>query len=372
MTNTEAPLPGMEETPPLRAAPRRFGPDAGSRFAGATWRIAQTALSLLITFFGLLFVTFFIGRIIPIDPALAVVGERASQAQYEAARVALGLDKPLVTQFAIYVGDVLTGSFGKSLLTARPVAEDIVRVFPATLELATIATLIGVFLGIPAGVAAATHQGRLLDQAFRLLSLIGYSVPVFWLGLIGLLVFYGNLGWVAGPGRLDVSYELVFEYDVPRRTGLILVDSALAGTWDVFGNALQHIVLPAGVLGYFSLAYISRMTRSFMLEQLSQEFVITARVKGVPEWRVVWVHALGNALLPLITVIALSYAYLLEGSVLTETVFAWPGLGLYITNALFSADMNAVLGGTVVVGFAFIGLNLLSDGLYKLVDPRAR
>lgn len=372
MTNTGAPLPRMEETPPLQAAPRRFRPGASTGLAGATWRISQTALSLLITFFGLLFVTFFIGRIIPIDPALAVVGERASQAQYEAARVALGLDKPLVTQFAIYVGDVLTGNFGKSLLTARPVAEDIARVFPATLELATIATLIGVLFGIPAGVAAATHQGRLVDQLFRLLSLIGYSVPVFWLGLIGLLVFYGNLGWVAGPGRLDVSYELIFEYDIPRRTGLILVDSALAGAWDVFGNALQHIVLPAGVLGYFSLAYISRMTRSFMLEQLSQEFVITARVKGVPEWRVVWVHALGNALLPLITVIALSYAYLLEGSVLTETVFAWPGLGLYITNGLFSADMNAVLGGTVVVGFAFIGLNLLSDGLYKLVDPRAR
>jgi peptide/nickel transport system permease protein len=372
MTNTETPLPGMEETPPLHAAPRRFRPGSGAGLAGATWRISQTALSLLITFFGLLFVTFFIGRIIPIDPALAVVGERASQAQYEAAREALGLDKPLVTQFAIYVGDVLTGDFGKSLLTARPVAEDIARVFPATLELATIATLIGILFGVPTGVAAATHQGRVIDQLFRLLSLIGYSVPVFWLGLVGLLVFYGNLGWVAGPGRLDVSYELVFEYDVPRRTGLILVDSALAGAWDVFGNALQHIVLPAGVLGYFSLAYISRMTRSFMLEQLSQEFIITARVKGVPEWRVVWVHALGNALLPLITVIALSYAYLLEGSVLTETVFAWPGLGLYITNGLFSADMNAVLGGTVVVGFAFIGLNLLSDGLYKLVDPRAR
>jgi peptide/nickel transport system permease protein len=336
------------------------------------WRVSQTGLSLLITFVGLLFVTFLIGRIIPIDPALAVVGERASQAQYEAARQALGLDKPLITQFLIYARDVLTGDFGKSLLTARPVAEDIARVFPATIELATIATLIGVLLGIPAGVAAATHQGRWVDQVFRLLSLVGYSVPVFWLGLIGLLIFYGNLGWVAGPGRLDVSYELVFEFDVPRRTGLILIDSALAGAWGIFGNALAHLILPAGVLGYFSLAYISRMTRSFMLEQLGQEFVTTARVKGVPEWRVVWVHALGNALLPLITVVALSYAYLLEGSVLTETVFAWPGLGLYITNALFSADLNAVLGGTVVVGFVFIGLNLLSDMVYRLVDPRAR
>jgi peptide/nickel transport system permease protein len=367
----EAPVPGREDIAPPRPALRRSWP-AGTGMPGAVWRVSQTAISLLITFFGLLFITFLIGRIIPIDPALAVVGERASQAQYEAAYQALGLDKPLVVQFAIYVGDVLTGDFGKSLLTARPVAEDIARVFPATLELATIATLIGVLFGIPAGVTAATHQGRWPDQVIRLLSLVGYSVPVFWLGLIGLLVFYGTLGWVAGPGRLDVSYELMFELDVPRRTGLILVDSALAGEWDIFGNALQHLLLPAGVLGYFSLAYIARMTRSFMLEQLGNEFITTARVKGVPEWRVVWVHGLGNALLPLITVVALSYAYLLEGSVLTETVFAWPGLGLYITNALFSADMNAVLGGTIVVGFAFIGLNLLSDMIYRLVDPRAR
>jgi peptide/nickel transport system permease protein len=362
---------GGEDGPPPRGL-RRSWLGGGIGIPGIAWRTTQTALSLLITFFGLLLVTFMIGRIMPIDPALAIVGERASQAQYEAARHALGLDQPMWKQFAIYIGDVVTGDFGKSILTARPVVEDIARVFPATLELATIATLIGVIFGIPAGVTAATHHGRWPDQLIRLVSLIGYSVPVFWLGLVGLLVFYGTLGWVAGPGRLDVSYEIAYEFDVVARTGSILIDAPLSGAWDVFANALSHIILPAGVLGYFSLAYISRMTRSFMLEQLGQEFVTTARVKGVPEWRVVWVHALGNALVPLITVIALSYAYLLEGSVLTETVFAWPGLGLYITNGLFSADMNAVLGGTVVVGFAFIGLNLLSDVLYRLVDPRAR
>jgi peptide/nickel transport system permease protein len=372
MTERRSPAVEAGEISSPRPALRRGRPGGGLGLPGLAWRASQTVLSLLITFFGLLFLTFLIGRVIPIDPALAVIGERASQAQYEAAREALGLDKPLITQFAIYIGDVVTGDFGKSLLTARPVAEDIARVFPATLELATIATLIGVLFGIPAGVTAATHAGSWPDQLIRFLSLIGYSVPVFWLGLIGLLVFYGNLNWVAGPGRLDVSYELTYEFDVVKRTGSILIDATLSGAWDLLANALSHIILPAGILGYFSLAYISRMTRSFMLEQLGQEFVITARVKGVPEWRVVWVHALGNALLPLITVIALSYAYLLEGSVLTETVFAWPGLGLYITNALFSADMNAVLGGTVVVGFAFIGLNLLSDMLYRLVDPRAR
>ena len=371
MSDRDVPARNAEEAVPPRPAPRRGWLGGGMGLPRAVGRVSQTALSLVITFLGLLFITFLIGRIIPIDPALAVVGERASQAQYEAARHALGLDQPLLKQFGIYLRDVLTGDFGKSILTARPVVEDIARVVPATLELATIATLIGVFLGVPAGVAAAVSQGRWPDQLIRFLSLIGYSVPVFWLGLIGLLVFYGKLGWVAGPGRLDVSYELAYEFDVVQRTGSILIDSVLSGAWDVFANAVSHIVLPAGVLGYFALAYIARMTRSFMLEQLAQEYVTTARVKGVPEWRVVWVHALGNARLPLITVVALSYAYLLEGSVLTETVFAWPGLGLYITNALFSADMNAVLGGTVVVGFAFIGLNLISDILYGLVDPRA-
>ena len=324
--------------------------------------------SLAATFLGLLFITFIIGRMIPIDPVLAIVGERASQSTYDQVYREMGLDRPLYEQFAIYVWQVLQGDLGTSLLTARPVADDILRVFPATLELATVATIIGVVFGIPMGVIAAVNQGRWQDQVVRVVGLFGYSMPVFWLGLMGLLIFYGVLDWVSGPGRLDIFYEDI----VPPVTGVILIDSLLAGDFEVFKNALSHLVLPASVLGYFSLAYISRMTRSFMLEQLSQEYIVTARVKGVSEARVVWRHALGNIMVPLITVIALSYANLLEGSVLTETVFAWPGLGQYITNALLSADMNAVLGGTIVVGMLFIGLNLLSDFLYRVVDPRAR
>jgi peptide/nickel transport system permease protein len=198
--------------------------------------------------------------------------------------------------------------------------------------------------------------------------LVGYSAPIFWLGLLGLLVFYAKLGWVAGPGRIDIAYE----YSIRPATGLLLLDSAMQGQWDAFRNVLSHIILPASLLGYTSLAYISRMTRSFMLTELGQEYIITARVKGVPEWRIIWVHALRNAAVPLVTVIALSYASLLEGSVLTETVFAWPGLGLYLTNSLQVADMNAVLGGTLLIGAIFIGLNLLSDLLYTLLDPRVR
>ncbi|MFO1070837.1 MAG: ABC transporter permease [Geminicoccaceae bacterium] len=325
-------------------------------------------LTLALTFLGLLLVTFLIARVVPIDPVLAVVGDRASPEVYAKAKVELGLDQPLWWQFGVYVGKVLQGDFGKSVLTSNLVLDDIARFFPATLELATIAIIIGVIFGIPAGVLAAVHQDGWFDRTVRVLGLIGYSVPIFWLGLVGLLIFYSKLGWVEGPGRLDVFYEDI----VPTVTGVVLIDSAIAGDWEVFRNALSHIILPAALLGYFSLAYIARMTRSFMLEQMRQEYITTARVKGVPEWQVIWRHALGNTAVPLITVIAFSYGYLLEGSVLTETVFAWPGLGRYITNSLLNADMNAVLGGTIVVGCVFIGLNLLSDILYRLMDPRAR
>jgi peptide/nickel transport system permease protein len=340
----------------------------GRRFWRHGRKLATLGVSVALTFLGLLFVTFLIGRVVPIDPVLAAVGDRAPAEVYERVRVELGLHLPLYQQFWIYLTKVLQGDLGRSVLTANSVVRDILRVFPATLELATAATLFGVLLGIPMGVMAAVHRGRWPDQIMRVVGLFGYSVPVFWLGLMGLLLFYGRLDWVPGPGRLDVFYEGL----LAPTTGVILVDSALAGEWDIFRNALAHLALPAAILGYFSLAYISRMTRSFMLAQLNQEYITTARVKGVSERAVIWRHALGNVRIPLVTVIALSYGNLLEGSVLTETVFAWPGLGLYLTHSLLSADMNAVLGGTIVVGAVFIGINLLSDLLYRLMDPRAR
>ncbi len=331
-------------------------------------KLPSGLLAVALTFLGLLFVTFFIGRVVPIDPVLAAVGDRAPADVYERVRTELGLHLPLYEQFLLYLSQVFRGDLGKSVLTANPVASDILRVFPATLELATAATLIGVVIGVPMGVIAAVHQGRWPDSLFRVAGLFGYSVPVFWLGLMALMLFYGKLDWAPGPGRLDVFYEGIVE----SATGVVLIDCALAGEWEIFRNALSHLVLPAAILGYFSLAYISRMTRSFMLEQLNQEYVTTARVKGLAEWRVIWVHALGNVRVPLVTVVALSYGHLLEGSVLTETVFAWPGLGFYLTKSLLSADMNAVLGATLVVGSVFIGINLLSDALYRLLDPRAR
>jgi len=283
-------------------------------------------------------------------------------------REEMGLNKPLWEQFAIYVSKVLHGDFGISVLTSNPVMQDIRRVFPATLELATLGTLIGAGLGVPLGVWAAVRRGRLPDQIVRVVGLVGYSAPIFWLGLMALVVFYARLGWVGGPGRIDIVYE----FTLSPITGLLLVDTAIKGEWAAFGNALSHLILPASLLGYFSLAYISRMTRSFMLHELTQEYVVAARAKGLSESRIIWRHALRNAMVPLVTVIALSYAGLLEGSVLTETVFAWPGLGLYITNSLQNADLNAVLGGTIIVGSVFIGLNLISDLLYRTLDPRTR
>jgi len=339
-----------------------------SRALPFAWKAAKLIASVALTFLGLLFVTFLIGRVVPVDPVLSVVGDRASQSVYDRVYIELGLDKPLVQQFWIYLQKVFTGDFGSSFLTKRPILDDIIRVFPATLELATFGVILGTILGVPLGVLAAVKQGRLADQVVRVVGLIGYSAPIFWLGLLGLLIFYAKLGWGAGPGRIDIS----FEYDITPTTGLLLLDSAMQGKWAAFRNIFSHIILPASLLGYFSMAYISRMTRSFMLNELAQEYVIAARVKGVPEWRIIWVHALRNAAVPLVTVIALSYAGLLEGSVLTETVFAWPGLGQYLTNSLQNADMNAVLGGTLVIGVVFVGLNLLSDLLYTLLDPRVR
>ena len=324
--------------------------------------------ALLLTLFGLLLATFLIARVVPIDPVLAVVGDRASAETYQRVRSELGLDQPLYVQFWRYLVLVAHGDFGRSVLTRNLVIDDIARFLPATIELATTATLIGVVLGIPMGVLAAARQGRWADHVIRIVGLVGYSVPVFWLGLMALLVFYAELGWAAGPGRLDIFYE----DSVAPVTGLILIDSALAGDWAVWRSALAHLVLPAGVLGYFSLAYISRMTRGFMLEQLGQEYIVTARAKGLSERRVLWRHAFRNILVPLVTVVALSYASLLEGSVLTETVFAWPGIGSYITGSLLNIDMNAVLGGTLVVGTIFVALNLLADLLYRRLDPRTR
>ena len=332
------------------------------------WGLAATLASVPITLFGLVLITFLIGRVVPIDPVLAIVGDRATEDVRTRVSQELGLDKPLPEQFVRYLGQLATGDLGRSVQTSNRVTADIARFFPATLELATAALLVAVGLGVPLGVWAAVRQGQRVDMVIRVVSLAGHSVPVFVLALMALLVFYARLQWAPGPGRQG----LMFDGMVDQRTGLLLVDAALAGQWDAFRDALGQLALPALVLGLSNMAYIARMTRGFMLDALRGEWVITARAKGLSAAAVVWRHAFGNILVRLVTVLALTYAGLLEGAVLTETIFSWPGLGQYLTGSLLNADMNAVLGATLVVGLTYVGLNLLADLAYRALDPRMR
>jgi peptide/nickel transport system permease protein len=330
----------------------------------AVHRLGTVALTL----FGLLTLTFIIGRVMPIDPVLAVVGPDADSSTYDQVYRQMGFDRSLWVQFGYYLRDLSQGDFGNALLTGRPVLDDILRTFPATIELATVAIIFGIGVGVPMGVYAATQRGRLADHVIRVISLFGYSTPVFWVGMIGLIIFYGWLNWVGGAGRVDLAYDGL----VTPVTGMLLIDSALAGDWEVFRSAFKHIILPAFILGLNSVSFIGRMTRSFMLTQLSQEYILTARVKGLPERVVIWRHAFRNILVQLLTIVALAYGSLLEGAVLIETVFAWPGFGQYLTSSLLLGDMNAVMASVLLIGLIFVLLNLLTDVLYQVFDPRTR
>ncbi|MGE0416580.1 MAG: ABC transporter permease [Acetobacteraceae bacterium] len=331
------------------------------------WRVLADALvGIPLTLFGLILVTFLIGRVMPIDPVIAIAGDHAPPDVIAAVRAQLGLDRPLLVQFWIYLTNLAHGDLGRSVMTSRPVLQDIGRFFPATLELATVAILIAIVVGVPLGVIAAARQGSRFDHMVRIISLAGQSVPIFVLGLVSLLVFYAKLDLAPGTGQIDVAYEGL----VPGVSGMLVVDAALAGEWEVFQDALAHLALPSLVLAYFSMAYITRMTRAFMIEALAGEYIITARAKGLSASRILWRHGFGNIAVRLVTVIALAYAGLLEGAVITETVFSWPGLGLYLTVSLLNADMNAVLGATLVVGLVYVILNLLSDLAYCVLDPR--
>lgn len=330
--------------------------------------LLATLASIPITLFGLVLITFLIGRVVPIDPVLAVVGDRAPQDVVDRTRKEMGLDRPLPEQFLRYTEQLAQGDLGRSVMTSNRVSTDIARFFPATLELATVALILATLVGVPLGVWAAVRQGRWVDQVIRVICLSGHSIPVFVLALISLLVFYATLGWAPGPGRQDVIYQDM----VPQVTGVLLFDAIIAGDWDSLRDAVAHLMLPALVLAAFNMAYIARMTRAFMLESLRGEFIITARAKGLSMLAVIWRHAFGNILVRLVTVIALAYAGLLEGAVLTETIFSWPGLGQYLTGSLLNADMNAVLGATLVVGLSYVALNLFADLMYRLLDPRVR
>jgi peptide/nickel transport system permease protein len=337
------------------------------RSAAVLRRLAKGLLTIGLTLLGLLAVTFFIGRLMPVDPVVAIIGEQADQATYDTVYRQLGLDKPLPEQFFVYVRSIFSGDFGYSLTTGNPVAEDLRRVWPATLELATLALLLGVLAGVPLGIAAAIYQNSAWDHLVRLFSLVGHSIPNFWLGLMALVLFYAKLGWIGGAGRTSLQYIDALD----PVTGSILLDTLLARRWDMFADALRHVIMPALILANGSMAFLSRMTRSFMLEQLNQEYIVTAKLKGLGKAGMV-AHALRNTGVQLVTIIVLSYGGLLDGAVLTETVFAWPGFGRYMTTGLMNGDMNVTLACVFLVGALFITLNLCADTLYRVLDPRTR
>ena len=325
--------------------------------------LGASLTSIPLTLFGLVLVTFLIGRVMPIDPTIAIAGDHAPPDVIAAVREQLGLDRPLLVQFWIYLTNLVHGDLGRSVMTSHPVTQDIAQYFPATLELATTAIIIAVVAGVPLGVLAAWWQGSRFDHVVRVISLAGQSIPVFVLGLVCLLVFYVKLGIAPGTGQLDVAYEGM----VPRVTGMLVVDAALADDWDSFWDALAHLAQPALVLAYFSMAYITRMTRAFMIESLSGEYIITARAKGLSSARILWRHAFGNIAVRLVTVLALAYAGLLEGAVITETVFSWPGLGLYSDGVATERRHERGIGRNLGGGIDLSGAELVVRYLVSTV-----
>lgn len=326
------------------------------------------SVSILITLLGLLLFTFALSHFSPIDPVLQLAGDHASASTYQQIRHQLGVDRSLPVQFLYYLNQLLHGNLGVSHLTGQPVFQDLARTFPATFELATASIFIGVFGGISLAFLSTWKPGSWIDNTVRIISLLGYSVPIFWLGLLGLLLFYATLHWSAGPGRLDD----IWIYTMEPGSGLMLLDTWRSGDWDMFRNAIAHLWLPSVILGLLSMASITRLLRAAILEESNKEYVMLARATGATRWQILRHHIVPNIRGTMVTVIVLAYTNLLEGSVLTETVFSWPGVGRYLTNALFSADTPAILGATLLIGMCFILMNAFADSLTYLLNPRTR
>ncbi|CAO3402315.1 ABC transporter permease subunit [Azospirillum sp. 11R-A] len=331
-------------------------------------RFILTRVSLVIpTFLGITFLTFILIRLVPGDPIEVRVGERGiAPDRLAALRHELGLDQSLWQQFLDYVGNVLSGDFGLSLVTHNSVLSEFVTLFPATLELALCAMLFATLVGLPAGILAAVKRGSLFDHGVMGASLTGYSMPIFWWGLLLILFFSVALGWTPVSGRLDLVYY------VEPVTGFMLIDTLMAGDYEAFRSALSHLILPTIVLGTVPLAVVARMTRSAMLEVLGEDYIRTARAKGLASGRVIGMHALRNALIPVVTVIGLQVGTLLGGAILTETIFSWPGVGKWLIESINRRDYPALQGGVLLIATSVILVNLLVDVLYGVLNPRIR
>jgi dipeptide transport system permease protein len=329
--------------------------------------LAGRLLLLIPTFVGVTLITFAFIRLIPGDPIEVLVGERGLSPERHAEMLErLGLAGPLYEQYLDYLWNLLQGNLGVSLVTRKPVLVEFLTLFPATLELSLVAILFAIIVGLPAGIVAAVRRGTVFDHTTMGVALTGYSMPIFWWGLLLIIFFSGYLGWTPVSGRISVIYF------VKPVTGLLLIDTLLAGNVDAFVSALRHLILPAIVLGTIPLAVIARQTRSAMLEVLGEDYVRTARAKGLGPGRVIGLHALRNALIPVVTVIGLQGGVLLAGAILTETIFAWPGVGKWLVDSISRRDYPSVQGGLLLIASLVMLLNLFIDLLYGLINPRIR
>ncbi|MDX1655586.1 MAG: ABC transporter permease subunit [Candidatus Competibacteraceae bacterium] len=325
-------------------------------------------LGLLIpTFLGVTLIAFSLIRLIPGDPVELMAGERGMSPERHAQLMAeLGYDRPLIVQYLDYIWNVFQGDLGNSIITKAPVLDEFFTLFPATIELSFCAIVFAVAIGLPVGVLAAVKRGSIFDHTVMGLSLTGYSMPIFWWALLLILLFSVNLGWTPVSGRISVMFW------IEPVTGFMLIDTLLAGDRDAFWSALRHLILPAIVLGTIPLAVIARMTRSAMMEVIREDYIRVARAKGLSPFRVIAVHALRNALIPVVTVIGLQIGVLLAGAILTETIFAWPGVGKWLIDSIQRRDYPAVQGGILLVASVVMLVNLIVDLLYGLINPRIR
>ena len=327
--------------------------------------IARRLAFMVFVLFGMTVITFTLTHVVPADPVRLLAGPHATASELATLRHTYGVDRPLPAQYILYLQNLLHGNLGISLTDRRPVLQDIEQFFPATLELALCALIIAVGIGVPLGVYAAMARGRIVDAIIRITSIAGVSMPIFWLGLVVQFIFFKQLGWLPIGGRLDLI-------DNPPNTvtGLYLVDAIITGNFAVLGDVISHLILPAVTLALGSLVLITRMTRASVLEILAQDYIRTARAKGVGHMRVIFRHALRNAITPTLTVIGLQLGYLLSGDFLAETIFNWPGIGYYGVNAISNLDFPGIMGVTLVISVIYVAANLVVDVLYVVADPR--
>jgi peptide/nickel transport system permease protein len=329
--------------------------------------VLQRLIYLVPVLLGVTLLVFVISHAIPGDPARMMAGQKASHEAVENLRRSMGLDRPLPEQYATYLLGLLRGDLGFSIRNQRPVFDDLRDFFPATLELSLASMLLCVSVGLPLGIVSAVRRNRPIDHASRVFSVFGVSMPVFWLGLMLLLLFYRHLGWLPGSGRLDIHT------DPPAQvTGLYLIDTLIEGGFAKFGDALRHILLPAFCLSYVYLAIITRIVRSSMISVMGLDFITTARANGISEAAIILKHCLKNSLIPTVTITGLSIGELLGGAILTETIFNWPGMGKYVVDSVNFLDFPAMMGFTLVVALAYVLINLAVDVLYAFLDPQIR